>query len=117
VDDATAVERYLDALGTQDWVALAATIADEGLVRDGPFGDVVEGKAAYVAFLRDTLASLAGYRLEVRRVSHVDDRAFVELTETVELDGDPTSYAECILFERDGDGLIRHVSVYLKRPG
>lgn len=112
----TAVERYLDGLAAQDWDALAATIADEGLVRDGPFRDIVEGKEAYVAFLRDTVSSLPGYQLRVRRVSHVSERvSFVELTEVVEVDGVATEYPECLLFERDDAGLIRYVSVFLKR--
>ena len=48
----TNVERYLACMAAHDWDGLAATIAEEGLVRDGPFCDVVEGKAAYVDFLR-----------------------------------------------------------------
>lgn len=40
---------------------MAATIADTGLVREGPFSDLVEGKAAYVGFLRSTVTALAGY--------------------------------------------------------
>ncbi|MBW0012499.1 MAG: hypothetical protein JO059_04940, partial [Mycobacterium sp.] len=44
--DATGVvERYLDCLAAHDWDGLATTIADDGLIREGPFCDVVEGKA------------------------------------------------------------------------
>jgi limonene-1,2-epoxide hydrolase len=117
VDDANAVERYVEALADRDWDALAATLVEEGLVRDGPFCDVIEGKAAYVEFLRTTIAALAGYRLEVQRVSHASAQlSFVELTETVDLDGVPTTYPECIVYERDRAGRIRRVSVYLKTP-
>ena len=113
-----AVERYLTCMAAHDWDGLAATIADEGLTRDGPFCDRVEGKERYVAFLRGVMPSLKDYELKVRRVSEVSDRvSFVELSETFEVDGVPTEYPECILFERDDDGLIAHVSVFIKQPG
>jgi SnoaL-like domain len=114
----TSVDRYLACMAAHDWDGLAATIADEGLVRDGPFCDVVEGKAAYVDFLRGIVTSLRGYELRVVRVSHASDRlSYVELSETFEVDGTPTTYPECVLLERDDDGLIRHVSVFIKQPG
>jgi len=117
-DTTTAVERYLTCMAAHDWDGLAATIADDGLVRDGPFCDVVEGKQAYVDFLRSIITSLQGYELTVSRVAHASDRlSYVELSETFEVDGTPTTYPECILFERDDAGLIRHVSVFIKQPG
>jgi hypothetical protein len=114
----TIVEDYLACMAAHDWDGLAATIADEGLTRDGPFCDRVEGKQQYVDFLRGVITSLDAYRLEVRRVSHVSDRlSFVELSETFSVDGALRTYSECILFERDDDGLITHVSVFIKQPG
>jgi hypothetical protein len=114
----TSVERYLACMAAHDWDGLAATIADDGLVRDGPFCDVVEGKAAYVAFLRGIITSLEHYELRVDHVWHVSDRlSFVELSETFDVDGTPTTYPECIRFDRDGDGLICGVSVFMKHPG
>jgi hypothetical protein len=44
------IERYLKCLADHDWDGLATTIADEGLVREGPFCDVVEGKEHYARF-------------------------------------------------------------------
>lgn len=112
------VERYLTCMAAHDWDGLAATIADEGLTRDGPFCDLVEGKQRYVDFLRGLIPSLKGYRLKVQRVSHVSDRmSYVELSETFEVDGVLTEYPECILFKRGQDGLISHVSVFVKQPG
>jgi hypothetical protein len=112
------VERYLECLAAHDWDGLAATIADEGLTREGPFCDVVEGKQHYVAYLRKVLTNLAGHRLDVQRVSHVDDHlSYVELTEAFEIDGDTRRWQECILFERTDDGLISRVSVFFKQPG
>ena len=113
-----AVEQYLACMADHDWDGLAATIADEGLTRDGPFCDLVEGKQRYVDFLRGIITSLDDYELEVQRVSHVSNRvSFVELTETFGVDGVATTYPECILFERNDDGLISHVSVFMKQPG
>ena len=110
------VERYLKFLADHDWDGLATTIADEGLVREGPFCDVVEGKAHYVAYLRKVLAQLKGHRLDVQRVSHVDTRvSYVELTEAFEIDGVTTEWPECILFEQGDDGLISRVSVFFKQ--
>jgi len=120
--DATAsagvIERYLKCLADHDWDGLASTIAPEGLVREGPFCDVIEGKAHYVAYLRKVLTNLEGHRLEVQRVSHVDTRlSYVELTESFEIDGAPAEWPECILFEQGDDGLISRVSVFFKQRG
>lgn len=113
-----AVERYLTCMGAHDWDGLADTITDTGLTREGPFCDRVEGKQRYVSFLRKVITSLKGYKLKVHRVSHVSDRvSYVELSETFEVDGVRTEYPECILFERGQDGLISHVSVFIKQPG
>jgi limonene-1,2-epoxide hydrolase len=110
------VERYLECLAAHDWDGLADTIADEGLTREGPFCDVVEGKAHYVAFLRKVCTSIKGHRVEVQRVSHADSRvSYAELTEAFEIDGVTKSWPECILFEQGDDGLIRHVSVFFKQ--
>jgi hypothetical protein len=110
------VERYLDCLSAHDWDGLAHTLAAHGLVREGPFCDVVEGKAHYVAYLRKVCSELPGHRLLVHRVSHVDSQvSFAELSETFEIDGVATTWPECILFEQDADGLIARVSVFFKQ--
>jgi hypothetical protein len=112
------VQRYLTCMASHDWEGLAETIADEGLTRDGPYCDRIEGKEAYVSFLRNIISSLEDYELKVQRISEVSDRvSFVELSETFKVDGVLTEYPECILFESNDDGLIRHVSVFIKQPG
>jgi hypothetical protein len=112
------VERYLECLAAHDWDGLADTIADEGLTREGPFCDLVEGKAHYVAYLRKVCTTLKGHRLEVQRVSHADTRvSYAELTETFEIDGVAATWPECILFEQGDDGLIERVSVFFKQRG
>ena len=111
------VERYLECLAAHDWVGLATTIADDGLTREGPFCDLVEGKDHYVAYLRKVLTTLKGHQLDVTRISHVDNRvSFVELTESFEIEGAPAAWPECLLFEQNDDGLISHVSVFFKQP-
>jgi hypothetical protein len=110
------VERYLECLAAHDWDGLADTIADEGLTREGPFCDVVEGKAHYVAFLRKVCTSIKGHRVEVQRVSHADSRvSYAELTEAFEIDGVTKTWPECILFEQGENGLISRVSVFFKQ--
>nr|WP_156622925.1 nuclear transport factor 2 family protein [Mycobacterium sp. 1164966.3] len=112
------VERYLQFLAAHDWDGLATTIADEGLTREGPFCDRIEGKQRYLAYLRKVLTELKDHRLDVQRVSHVDTRlSYVELTEAFEIDGAPAAWPECLLFERNDDGLITHVSVFFKQRG
>jgi hypothetical protein len=112
------VEQYLKCLADHDWDGLADTIADEGLTREGPFCDLVEGKAHYVAYLRKVCTNLEGHRLAVQRVSHVDSRvSYAELSETFEIDGVAATWPECILFEQGDDGLISRVSVFFKQPG
>jgi SnoaL-like domain len=112
------VERYLQCLGAHDWDGLASTIADEGLTREGPFCDRIEGKQHYLAYLRKVLTELEGHRLDVQRISHVNSRvSYVELTEAFEIDGAPAAWPECLLFERNDDGLITHVSVFFKQRG
>jgi hypothetical protein len=112
------VDRYLACMAAQDWEGLAATVADEGLTRDGPFCDAIEGKGPYVEFLQGIISSLEDYEMKVTRASHVSDRvSYIELSETFEVDGVLTEYPELILFERNDDGLIDHVSVFMKYPG
>jgi hypothetical protein len=67
-DDAGVIERYLACLAVHDWDGLAATIADEDLIREGPYCDVIEGKQRYLKFLRGVFASPEGYRLNVPRI-------------------------------------------------
>ena len=111
---AEAVERYLKCLAVHDWDGLAATVADN-VIREGPYCDVVEGKQPYLKFLRGVFASLKGYRLDVQRIAHAPDRmCYVELTETFDIEGAPTSYPECLVFEQTSDGLINRVSVFFK---
>jgi ketosteroid isomerase-like protein len=105
------IERYLHSLVTHDWSAFAACLADE-FTRVGPYQDTYSSKADYVAFLSDLMPRLAGYKMEVGRVSYADGVAFAELAETVEVDGTPLRTPECLSFNLTDDGRISRIEVF-----
>lgn len=110
------VEDYLDAVATQDWPRMRGTIRDD-VVRIGPFGDVYEGRDAYVEFLSGLMPTLPGYAMDVARVTYVDDgrRAVAELSETVAMDGAPLITPEALLFDLDDDGHIARIEIFTRR--
>lgn len=110
------VERYLGAIASHDWDVVDQCIADD-IVRVGPYGDRYDGRDVYLAFIADLMPKLAGYAMEVHRVTYVADAlAYVELSETVELDGKPIQTPEVLVFELGGDGRIARVEVYIQTP-
>jgi len=112
------VSRYMTALEAGDWDRLAATLADEGLVRDGPFVDVIHGKDAYVEFLRRVTSPFKNYELRVSRLAvSAEGRVYAELHECMDRDGGRAEYPEVILFDVDDHDRISYVSVFMKRPG
>ena len=107
-------ERYLRALAAQDWAAVETCLSPD-VVRLGPFGDDIEGDQSYLAFLQRTMPALAGYRLDVDTVTEVGGgRVFVELRETVELDGVPLLTHECLVFDVVDDRVAR-VAIYCRQ--
>ena len=114
--DRKVVEGYLEAVATQDWDRLRASVT-ENVVRIGPFGDVYEGRDAYVAFLAALMPTLPGYSMDLTRVTYVGDdrRAFAELSETVTLDGTPTVTPEALIFDLDATGLVTRVEIFTRR--
>jgi hypothetical protein len=110
------VEGYLEAVATQDWDRLRASVTDD-VVREGPYGDVYSGVDAYVEFLATLMPTLRGYAMDVSRVTYVDGgrRAFAELSETVEMDGRSTVTPEALVFDLEGDGRISRVTIYTRR--
>ena len=106
------IERYLRALVAGDWSTFADCLADDDFTRVGPYGDTYSTKADYIAFLSELMPTLAGYEMEVARVTYAGDGlAFAELAETVEVDGTPLRTPECLAFEL-ADGRIRRVEVF-----
>ncbi len=115
----TIAQRYLAAVSNQDWDTVASCLSED-IRRVGPFGDVFSGRDAYLAFLRRTMPSLQGYRMDVDRVTTAtagdETVTVVELSETVELDGKMVVTPECIVCDIGASGLIRQVSIYIRRP-
>lgn len=109
-------KRYLDAVAGHDW-AVAAECVTTGVRRVGPFGDVFEGRDAYIAFLRDLMPTLAGYSMTIHRVLECEGGSTVmaELNEKVEMDGKVIDTPECLVFDLDDDGLIAGISIYIQR--
>jgi hypothetical protein len=109
------VEAYLDAVATQDWVRVRAAVRND-VMRIGPYGDVYSGRDAYVGFLSALMPTLAGYSMDVTRVTYLDEgRAVAELAETVTVDGVPLVTPEVLLFDLDGDGQIARIEIFTRR--
>ena len=110
------MERYLESIVAHDWAALSASVAPD-VERVGPFGDTYRGRDAYVAFLQDLMPRLPGYSMDVARVTYAGDGrvATAELSETIELDGTPHVTPEALVFDLDGDGLIRRIAIFIQR--
>jgi ketosteroid isomerase-like protein len=108
------VERYLAALGAQDWPALAACLAPD-VERIGPYGDVFHGREPYAAFLERTVGALEGYELSVGRVVEAGEIVTAELSETVDVPEGRRRTDEAVVFDVGADGLIVRVAVYLRK--
>jgi ketosteroid isomerase-like protein len=90
------VARYLHAIASQDWDVVGECIADD-IVRVGPYGD--------------------RYAMTLGRVTYASDAlAYVELSETVDVDGKPMRTPEVLVFELGADGRIARVEVYIQTP-
>jgi ketosteroid isomerase-like protein len=109
--DEGVIERFLATMVAYDWAEFEACIADD-FTRVGPYGDTYTSRADYVAFLSELMPTLAGYRMEVTRVTYAGDVAFAELSETVEVDGQPLRTPECLTFDLAPDGRIARVEVF-----
>jgi ketosteroid isomerase-like protein len=111
------VERFLAAMTTHDWVALAGCVAED-VERVGPYSDRYVGRAQYVAFISGLLPTLPGYHMDVGRVVYAEGGrlAVAELSETVDVDGTPLRTPESLVFDIDEQGLIRRVVVYIQHP-
>jgi hypothetical protein len=112
----TVVERYLERMVAHDFAAMADCLAED-VVRVGPFGDRYTPRDSYVAFLSALMPTLPGYSMTVSRVVSLDRLVLVELTEVVEVGGEPLVTPEALVFELDEDGLIAHISIYIQQLG
>jgi ketosteroid isomerase-like protein len=109
-------ERYLRAVAAQDWATVEACVAPD-VVRLGPFGDDVEGRGPYVELLQRTMPALPGYRLDIDTVTEDGEgRVFVELRETVVIDGTPLLTHECLVLDVARGAVVR-VAIYIRQDG
>jgi ketosteroid isomerase-like protein len=109
------VERYLKAIVGHDWAALAETVTED-VVRTGPFFDVYEGRADYVAFISELMPTLPNYTMSIETVTYVEDgtRAYAELSERLDVNGRPHTTPEVLVFGLTGDRISR-IDIYIKR--
>ena len=105
------IERFLRTMVAHEWTAFEACLADE-FTRVGPYQDTYTSRGEYVAFLSELMPTLAGYRMEVTRVSYAGAVGFAELAETVEVDGQLLRTPECLAFDLTDDGRISRVEVF-----
>ena len=108
------VDRYLVALGAQDWEALAATLEPD-VERTGPYNDVYTSREPYVAYLSDVFRTLSGYELAIARRLVAGEVVIVELSETVDTPTGRRRTDEVVVFDVSAAGLIRRVGVYIRR--
>jgi hypothetical protein len=109
------LDRYVAALRAQDWDALSQCLA-LGVRREGPYLDVVEGRAEYIAFLSGVIPGLRNYDIKITAIDRLEgDAALVRLSEFVEFAGVPTEIPEALIFEFNSEGEISRVDIYLKQ--
>ena len=109
------LDRYFEALRTQDWNSLAMCLAED-VHRIGPYRDVVKGKHQYVEFLSKVIPTLRNYELKVTRVRMLNtDSAVVELSEFADVDGVRCEFPEVLLVDFDEKGSIVRVDIYIKQ--
>ncbi|MGA8725481.1 MAG: nuclear transport factor 2 family protein [Acidimicrobiales bacterium] len=111
------VERYLAAMGAQDWSGLAATLTDGDFERIGPYCDVIPSKSEYVAYLDRVVSSLPEYRLTHDRMVSTEEVVYAEITESCVQAGERMAFPEVLVFDLADDGLIRRIQVYMMQPG
>jgi ketosteroid isomerase-like protein len=112
------VNRYLEAVSTQDWETAEGCLAD-GVMRVGPFGDTYTGRVEYLGYLRKLMPSLQGYRMDFTRLTVSSDGrvAVAQLTEAVEVDGRVVLTPESLVFDLDESGLIAEIRIYIQQNG
>jgi hypothetical protein len=107
--------RYLEALARFDFDEVADCLA-AGVHRRGPYGDDYHGASEYVDFLRRTMPTLPGYRMDIDRVTGISEqRVMVELRETIEIESGPLVTYECLTFDLDADGLLEEICIYIRQ--
>ncbi|HEY1826946.1 MAG TPA: nuclear transport factor 2 family protein [Acidimicrobiales bacterium] len=107
--------RYLRGLAAHSWDDVAVCLA-AGVLRRGPYGDDYKGAAEYLEFLKNTMPTLPGYRMDIDRVTGISEhRVMVELRETIEIESGPLVTYEVLTFDLDGEGLLEEICIYIRQ--
>ena len=109
------IERFFTHLTARAWESLAQ-ILSEDVVRIGPFGDAVSGRAQYLDLLRGTVPS--EYGNDVHRIMYAPDRraAFARVSEHLHYAEQDLDLEEAYAFEIDPEGRLTRVEVYWQTP-
>ena len=96
------------------WLLTAAFIE----LLDALFNELFDA-VFFVAFLAELMPTLAGYSMDVTRVTYADSGrlAFAELAETVTVNDSPLRTEESLVFELDADeraSRIARIDIYIK---
>jgi ketosteroid isomerase-like protein len=113
---ADVVAMYFRAMAVHDWATLRSCLTDD-FTRVGPYEEHdFRDPESYVRFLADVLPALVSHEVDLTRITHADDVAYVDLTETIYVAGAATAVRVCCAFELAPDHRIRHIEVFVRRP-
>lgn len=109
------VDRYFLHLSGRDWTSLGAVLAED-VVRVGPLGDEVSGRAPYLELLKDSVPER--YSNDVRQVVYASGgtSAFARVTEHLFYPGNELHLEETYAFEIARE-VITRVEVFWQSPG
>ncbi len=109
------VERYFEHLSGRNWAALGEVLAP-GVVRVGPLGDEVTGRAEYLELLARSVPERYGN--EVHRIVYAPDRrsAFARVTEHLEYPDRALHLEEAYAFVFDEARVLTRVEIFWQYP-
>ncbi len=110
------VTAFLGCATTRDW-ALAESLLESDVTREGPDGALTSGRDAYLGYLRNVLGDRTQYSSTILRLASSQDGSWVvaELDEELlEAGLAAQRVRELMLFELRGSGRIGSISVYAK---
>ena len=118
------VETMFKVLGARDWDALSMLLATD-LERIGQFGDRVEGRDAFVHFMKGADQPTSDYvpqrtAWDVHSVAYTEDRrtAFARVTARIPRNdgGRELRIEETLAYRLDENGLIARIEVFWRDP-
>ena len=110
-------ETYLAAIVDHQWDTLRRLVRED-VVRIGPQGDdTFTDRESYVSYLSRLMPALPGYAMEIGAVTYADGgrKAFVELSETVTVQGAPLVTNEVLVVGFDESGLVARISIFTQK--